>query len=72
MLQSDLDKKTKAVLRAKPHQSTAISILQRQKALTIRLHQFDLQTDKLDDYGQLRQSSTRFCDGFPLSQAADN
>ena len=59
-LQTELDKKTEAVLRAKPHQSTATSILDRQKALTSRLQQYELEVDTLDDDGLLSQSSTRF------------
>ena len=46
----------------KPHQSTATSILDRQKALTSRLQQSELEVDKLDDDGLLTQSSTRFRD----------
>ena len=62
MPRKELDKKTEAVLRAKPHQSTATSILDRQKALTSRLQQSELELDTLDDDGLLSQSSTRFRD----------
>ena len=57
-----MDKKTEAVLRTKPHQSTATSILDRQKALTSRLQQSELEVDTLDDDGLLSQSSTKFRD----------
>ena len=59
---TELDKKTEAVLRAKPHQSTATSILDGQKAFTSRLQQSQLELDTLDDDGLLNQSSTRFRD----------
>ena len=65
-LQTELNKKTEAVLRAKPHQSTATSILDRQKALTSRLQQSELEVDTLDDDGLLSQSSTRFCDDVTI------
>ena len=65
-LQTELDKKTEAVLRAKPHQSTATSILDRQKALTSRLQQSELEVDTLDDDGLLSQSSTRFRDDVTI------
>ena len=61
-LQTDLDRKTEAVLRAKPHKSTATSILDRQKPLTSRLQQSELEVDTLNDDGLLSQSSTRFRD----------
>ena len=65
-LQTELDKKTEAVLRAKPHQSTATSILDRQKALISRLQQSELEVDTLDDDGLLRQSSTSFRDDVTI------
>ena len=65
-LQTELDKKTEAVLRAKPHQSTATSILDRQKVLTTRLQQSELEVDTMDDDGLLSQSSTRFCDDVTI------
>ena len=65
-LQTELDKKTEALLRAKPHQSTATSILDRQKALTSRLQQSELEVDTLDDDGLLSQSSTRFRDDVTI------
>ena len=76
-LQTELDKKTEAVLRAKPHQSTATSILDRQKALTSRLQQSELEVDTLDDDGLLSQSSTRYRDDVtipsrPSSQRLDS
>ena len=57
-LQTELDKKTEAVLRSMPHQSTATSILDKQKALTSRQQQSELEVDTLDDDGLLSQSST--------------
>ena len=73
---TELDKKTEAVLR-KPHQSTATSILDRQKALTSRLQQSELEVDTLDDDGLLTQSPTRFCDDVtipscPISRRLDS
>ena len=65
-LQKELDKKTEPVLGAKPHQSTATSILDRQKALTSRLQQSELEVDTLDDDGLLSQSSTRFRDDVTI------
>ena len=65
-LQTELDKNTEAVLRAKPRQSTATSILDRQKALTSRLQQSELEVDTLDDDGLLSQSSTRFRDDVTI------
>ena len=66
-LQTELDKKTEAVLRAKPHQSTATLILDRQRALTSRLQRYELEVgDTLDDDGLLSQSSTRFCDDVKI------
>ena len=65
-VQTELDKKTEEVLRAKPHQSTATSILDRQKALTSRLQQYELEVDTLDDDGLLSQSSTRLRDDVTI------
>ena len=59
-MQSNLDNMTEEVLRTKPHQSTATSILDRQRALTSNHQYFQLELITVESDGQLNQSSEKF------------
>ena len=68
----ELEKLSEEVMRQKPHQSTASSILKRQTTLITRLNELELQVDLLDDDGQLSQSFSRIRDDVSMISSRRN
>ena len=70
--ETELRKLSEEVMRQQPHQSTASSIINRQKTLITRLNELELQVDLLDDDGPLSHSSSCIRDDFSLISSRRN